>query len=378
MSWRILTLHKIKLAVSVAGIAFAVVLMFVQLAFLKSLFLAETQGPAQFNTDLIMISPTRVLPGMSPSFPLNVLRNSLADPDVENVTPVYTITLARWRNAWTGKGHLIQIYGIDPDADVFNIERLSDYRDQLRIQGAVLFDRRSRDFYGPTFQGVETELSDRKVTVIGQVSLGPTFRSDGNALMSRRTYFDHVGTGDLGPIRTERVDFGLIRTREGADLDALARRLEQAANQQVRVQTKTAYLAQTEEFVSKNTPIAFLFGFGVVLGISIGIVFCYNILYNDIAAQLRQYATLKAIGYQDIQLTKYVVEQALLLSLLGYVLGYVVASAIYAVLSNSARVPMPMTAGRAAMVFALTVVMCQAAGLLAVRRVHRVDPAECF
>ena len=70
-----------------------------------------------------------------------------------------------------------------------------------------------------------------------------------------------------------------------------------------------------------------MFGVGSVLGFVVGVVICYQILYMDVMDHLPQFATLKAIGYRDGFLRRVVLQEALILSLAGFLPGLIAASA---------------------------------------------------
>jgi ABC-type antimicrobial peptide transport system, permease component len=88
------------------------------------------------------------------------------------------------------------------------------------------------------------------------------------------------------------------------------------------------------------------------------------VLFTDVNNHLPQYATLKAIGYTDGYLRMIVLQEALILSLLGYFPGAVLAAGLYVLIVNTVGLPMYMTFGRAVLIFALTVVMCVFSGLV--------------
>src|SRR5262249_2965993 len=98
----------------------------------------------------------------------------------------------------------------------------------------------------------------------------------------------------------------------------------------------------------------------------------------DVADHLAEYATLKAIGYPNGYINGVVLRQALLLAVGGFLPGLLVSAFIYRYLVWLTDLPMLLTPGRIGLIFALTVCMCVASGLLALRKVRAVDPAEVF
>jgi putative ABC transport system permease protein len=104
----------------------------------------------------------------------------------------------------------------------------------------------------------------------------------------------------------------------------------------------------------------------------------YQVLFSDVSNHLPQYATLKAIGYSDGYLRRIVLEAALILSVLGYCPGVVLAGGLYVLTAKATSLPMQMTVFRGILIFALTVAMCSFSGWVAVRKLKQADPAAVF
>jgi len=73
-----------------------------------------------------------------------------------------------------------------------------------------------------------------------------------------------------------------------------------------------------------------------------------------------------------------VIDQAVILSVLGYLPGFSAALLIYHAAVKSTGVPMLMTWERALTVLVLSLLMSVASALLALRKVRQADPAEVF
>lgn len=127
-----------------------------------------------------------------------------------------------------------------------------------------------------------------------------------------------------------------------------------------------------------GTAIGFIFGLGTAMGFVVGIVVVYQILYTDVSDHLAEYATLKAIGYRDRYLLLVVLQEAMILAVLGFIPGYLVSEGLYALTRLATRLPIAMTLNRAVTVLVLTVVMCFVAGAISVRRLQAADPADIF
>ncbi|MFM7790148.1 MAG: FtsX-like permease family protein, partial [Microcystis panniformis] len=129
---------------------------------------------------------------------------------------------------------------------------------------------------------------------------------------------------------------------------------------------------------ANGTAIGFIFGLGAVVGFIVGIVIVYQILYSDVTDHLPEYATLKAMGYGDWYLVGVLMQEALLLAVLGYIPGFIVSLGVYHLASSATLLPIVMTTARAIEVLILTVIMCIASGIVAMGKLRTADPADIF
>ena len=125
-------------------------------------------------------------------------------------------------------------------------------------------------------------------------------------------------------------------------------------------------------------PIGVVFGFGVIIGIMVGIIIVYQVLSTDVADHLAEYATLKAIGYRDSYFLGIVFEEALILALLGFLPGVLISIALYGAASSATGLPIVMDMTRPLLVLAGTILMCMISGAIATRRLAAADPADLF
>src|SRR5690606_20371080 len=132
-------------------------------------------------------------------------------------------------------------------------------------------------------KGGVTELNGRRIDIAGTFTLGPNFRADGNLLMSDRN-FRRYGSdpGDPTPA-TDRVEFGLLKLRDGARSEAVLARLAAALPPDVRVVSKEEFIRQVRRFWAANQPVGTVFGLGMIVGFVIGVAICYQILFTDIS-----------------------------------------------------------------------------------------------
>jgi len=121
-----------------------------------------------------------------------------------------------------------------------------------------------------------------------------------------------------------------------------------------------------------------IFGLGTAVAFAVGFLILYQVLSSDIARQLSEYATLKALGYDDRAVARIVVQQGFAISVASYAPALLLAWWIYRVTREATHLPMGMTPGRVGGVLLLTLVMSAASGWLALRKLRAANPVDLF
>ena len=378
LAWRILIHDRRRLAWSIAGVAFGVLLMFVEVGFMNAAYDSTTVLIDALDADLIVIN--RMKEDMFPlePFPRARLYQTEAVAEVEGAYPLYLSLYASWRNERDGMIHPLRVVGFEPRDPIWLRADLRTQAPVLARAETCLFDSESRDHYGDVAAGASGELNGRKIEIAGTVRLGPDLVLDGTLFTGLETYFRFVpdrATGEPGP---SQVEFGVIQLAPGADLERARVAVRAALPGDVEVLTKPAMIRRVHDYWRANQPVGQVFATGMAVGFAIGVMICYQILFTEISDALPQYATLKAIGYRDRFLVATVFRQAVYLALGAFVVGGAAAVVTYQVLERVTGLRMWLAPDRVLLVGALTVAMCAVSAALAVRRATRSDPAEVF
>jgi putative ABC transport system permease protein len=379
LAWCSLTHNKRRLAVSIAGVLCTVLMMFMQIGFLNALFDAQLGLLERLHTDLVVLGKgTRTLAGTIP-FPRRRLEQALAVSGVAAVQPLYvTSSAALWRNPQDQHRRTIRVLAFDLTAPVLLIPELEYHRDALQRADTALFDVKSKPYYGTITPGMRTELAHRSLQIVGLFTLGTDFVYSGTVLMSERN-FGGFFPRRLSPDGTLRyVDIGLLQLAPGVDPVLVQRVVVQTLPADVLVYTKAELRTQEMAYWQDSTPIGFVFTSGTAMGFVIGVIICYQLLFTDVVDHLPQFARLKAMGYTNGYLIAVVLQEALLLSCMGFLLGLGLTQVLYTVLAGMTGLPLYLTIGRVSLILLLTVALSMVAGVLAVRKVLVTDPAEVF
>ncbi|MGH7789533.1 MAG: ABC transporter permease DevC [Candidatus Binatia bacterium] len=378
LAWLQLKREKLRLLVALAGVAFAVILIFMQLGFRSAMFKSAVRFHEALDGDLFLLSPTFDFLPQPKGFSRRRLHQALAWPGVSGVTPIY-LGLTLWKNPDTGKSRSIFLIGIDPADPGIRLPGVDGQCDRIRRSDVVLFDRDSRPEYGPIPQRlaaegeVAGEMANRRVFVQGLFTFGTSFGIDGSVLTSEMNFLRIDPSRPLG-----LIDVGVVRLVPGADAAATRDAMRAALPNDVLVLTRDDFIAREQHYWDTNTPIGYVFTFGVIIGFAVGAIIVYQILFADVCDHLAEYATLKAMGYPDRYLFGVVFEEAIILAVLGFLPGLAICAYLYRVAGEATRLPMQLTVSTAAAVLALAVVMCCLSGAIALRKISSADPAEIF
>jgi putative ABC transport system permease protein len=382
-AWLQLRYQKIRLIVALSGVIFAVVIVFMQLGIRDALFDSAVHLHQGLNGDYFLISPRSTALIAMESFPERRLTQTLAFPEVDFVTPIY-LGFGQWKNPQTRNNwRNIFVIGFDVRHQIFDLPGVHENIDKLKIPDQVLFDQGSRSEFGPVVdefkkqKTVTTEITasgnNRKITVAGLFQLGTSFGSDGNLITSHLNFQRIFSNRKKGII-----DIGFIKLKPDANLEYFGKKLKQYLPKDVKILSKQELIEFEKNYWQTSTAIGFIFNLGVALGIIVGIVVVYQILYSNVSEHLPQYATLKAIGYRNKYLLSMVLQQAILIAILGYIPGFLIAIIQYHFTKAATLLPVVMTWERGIFVFIATMLMCFISGATAVAKLKSADPADIF
>ena len=379
LAWKNLTHDRKRLALAVCGIGFAVLLMFMQLGFRGAMFDSTLALPRQFDADLVLVNPQRYTMSVRQKFPRRYLQVAASSSLVAKTAPLYFENiLSGWQPAGEVVGPPIRVLAFDPQSPPLMLDDVRRLAPLLTAPDTVLFDEESKSDYGDLQVGDTAELNGRRVMVVGRVKLGTDFADDGTIFCSDRTFNAAFYNNPLMGESLDDLDFGLVRLRDGVDADQARDEIDALLPPQVVVLTKPQFLDVELSFWNTATPIGYVFALGTAMGFLVGTIICYQILFSDVSDHLREFATLKAMGYPPRYFVGVVLEESLLLSLFGFVPGLVVSLVLYGAVAAATGLLMTMGFDRMALVALLTVGMCIVSGLLTMTKVLRADPAELF
>ena len=378
LGWAQLSHQKVRLLVALSGIAFADILIFMQLGFYNSLFGGVTRIHEHLNGNLFLVSSRAKFLDDGQNFSRRHLYQAAAVEGVDSASPFY-YSHAGWVNPWNKKVTNIAILAFNPAHLVLNLPDVNRQLEQIKLPDKVLVDRRARPDLGPiaeTFdrgKPVTTEISGRRISVGGMFTLGSTLFVEGYLITSDWNYLRLYGADSI-----DNLKVGVLNIESERNIETIKQKVRARLPDVVSVMTHEEFIAAEKEFYAQNHPAGTIFNFGVAMGFVVGVVIVYQVLYADVNDHLAEYATLKAMGYSDKSLLVVVFQEAIILAVLGFIPGFGVSIGMYGLLEALTQMPLAMQSHVALRVFFLTVTMCLASGAIAIRKLQSADPAEVF
>ena len=378
IGWLQLTHNPARLAAALAGVAFSNILIFMQLGFLGALLETVALPYNLMEADiLISAADANTLADGGP-LPRQRMFEALAIPGVATATAISFAKLDLKQP--DGTIRTLDVFGIDPAASVFRSTDINAARQQLQLSNVALIDRKTRNAPKNLFASISTEkpyvfeANNKTLTVIGTFEIGGGFSADGYLVISDQTFLK------LFPQRSSGApNHILVKVQPGANVKAVIERLRVVLPvSDTLVRSVADAASRDQNFQTTQKPVGVIFGFGVFIGVLVGIIIAYQVLATDVADHIREYATFKAIGYRQRFFLSVVFEEATILAVFGFVPGILVSLALYKLIATVTGLPVAMSASRPFLVLGGTMVMCALSGAIATRRLAAANPADLF
>ncbi len=377
LAWAQLSHQKVRTGIAMGGIAFANVLIFMQLGFVNLFAGGAILLPKHLQGDLFITNADAKLIDPFSTFDRTRLYQAAAFDGIVFAEPLY-LKYGTWAYNKETISYDTRIFAYNPQVQIFDLPEVNQQQAKLTEPFTVLFDRLSRSELGPIPAEMANKsttvamVNNRRITVNGLFSLGCSFfLSQGNLIASDRTFADMFGSSAL-----EQVSLGVIRVKPGTDLIALKLGIENAVPG-IKVLNHQELQARELAFQETN-PSSTIFNFGAIMGFIVGVAIVYQVLYSDVSDHLSEYATLKAIGYSNRSLLIVIFQEALFLAVLGYIPGFIATLGMYQLLTTLTKLELVMTVNLALTVFILTLAMCLISGAIASNKLRAADPADVF
>jgi putative ABC transport system permease protein len=361
---------RVRLAVTLVGILFSIVLVAVQLGLYLGSSRMITANIARSNADLFVT--TYGAKSFEDGGVLLTDRDrhqALAAAGVQSVVPI-VVSFAEWRKPAGGSSRVVLVGSDSEDKGLVPWSLAEGTLEDIKAPDAIAVDRSYLDELGVTGIGDTAQAAMGRVKIRALTEGVRSFTQSPYAYTTLNRARQLLGVGD------DRSTFLLVKLAPGADVATVQADLRQRLEGD-DVLTKDEFESRSlKQWLFRTGAGLALIG-GAILGSLVGTVIVAQTLYSSTKDHIHEFATLRALGSSKGYIHKVILAQAGLSAVMGYLLGMMIALLIlYA--SRNSSLPLVMTPGLAFWLFALTLFMCAISALSAIVKVTKIDPATVF
>jgi putative ABC transport system permease protein len=363
---------RVRFLITLAGIAVAIVLIFLQGGMYLG-FMQSASGTIDHSAaDLWIVSKDSPNFDWSRPFPERFLTKVRSTPGVaEAKALIFAWAFFKLPNGGTEQ---VEVIGYHPDGEPgwgepWNLE-VGDPKSVLGEDG-IIIDESARKRLGGLSLGSRVEIMDQEVKVVG---LTHGIRSLSTAPFVFTSYETaHRLCSYIGP---ESTVFILVRAAPGVSPKELQARLRERLPY-VDVLTKHEYSERTRHYWTVQTGMGLGFLVVTLLAVVVGVTIVGQTVYAATMEHIREYATLRALGATDREMRSILWIQGGVNAAIGFAIAIAVLMwALHGAeqIGLTLSVPVWMYAA----VGVLDVAMCLAASLVSVKKALSLDPAMVF
>jgi putative ABC transport system permease protein len=361
---------RLRFAITVSGVAFAVTLVFVQVGLFLGLLDNASVTIEHIDADLWVTSRNTPNIDFSHTFPETRVDRVRSIPGVARADNliVWFMTV----NLPTGAQEGTQVYALE-DFSRWNLpwHVTEGNVEDLRRGDYLMVDQSAVKRFGAFHVGDYREVLGRRLEIIGRTREAQSFTT------TPITFMDYRLAQELSPdLLRGLTTYVLVKLAPGADTAAvraeIARRLP--FND---VYSKAEWATRSRGYWVASTGIGLNMYITVFLGCLVGVVVVAQTLYTSAMEHIKEFGTVKAIGGNNADIYMILGKQAAIAAVVGFVFGWGQSSLLGPVMANIGLkliIPHIMLAW----VFGGTIVFCLAAALVAFRKVALIDPALVF
>jgi putative ABC transport system permease protein len=360
---------RVRLVVTLTGVAFAVVLITAELGLFIG-FAATTSALIDHSQADIWIVP-KGTSNVDQTPPMSERRRyqALSTPGVAQAE-LFVTEFVRWQKP-DGGVETVLVVGFEPDgtlAGPWNV--IAGNIADLKRPNTIFVDELYTGKLAVEALGQTIEMHGKRARVIGLTSGIRSFTQSPYVFASLKS------SRDYAQMRGDQTKHVLVKLVKGADVETAKHDLA-ARLQGVDVYTTAEFSDRTRFYWMFTTGAGLALLVASFVGLIVGFVVVAQTLYATTVDHIREFGTLRAIGAGRRYINAVVVKQALIRAAAGYVIGLAVfLFGRYVAGSAAPEIALPWLL--ALLIAVLTVLMCVGAALVCIRKVMTLDPAMVF
>lgn len=367
---RILLYDKTRSLLTLAGVIFAVSLIFAQVGIYQGLM--ETSSVVIDNTpgDIWITSKNSKNFDFSQAIPEYLHHHALSTAGVAWAEKIIiTWGLIKQKEGGTEQ---VEILGFNPETGIGGPwQMLSGHPTAVKNGNFIIVDESAKARLGEIRVGEYREILSRRMQVVG-ISQG--VKSFTTAPIIFTSY--RIAQELAQIVGRDNTVFIVVKVADGYSTGEVISRLQEKLVG-VDVYSKRDFSRKTRLYWTIETGVGFSFLLTIVISFLVGILIVGQTIYNSTMEHIKEFGTLKALGATNGEIYQIIFAQALMNALLGYLVSLVLALLSVKIYTALGTV-MVVNALTNMSVLGLTLIMCLSATAVSMRRIKNIDPALLF
>lgn len=360
---------------AVIALAFSGLLILAQVGMFTGIVQAATATIDRSRAEL-MVLPAKsesLINSGSNSLPRRLLPQMYLHPEVVSVAALDGAG-GRWMNTpEEGEKQVTQFVQVDvvdtvPGAVTLPVDYPEEVRIALLEPYAAVIDRSSQARMGVTLNDKAT-INGKTVTIRAFLDGYPSINQP-SVVVSRDT-LRLLGMADDG----EKVGPLMLQIKDAARAEIVRDQLNAAADGRYRAWTREELAKANEGALMKEQIIGIMLGFSVFLGFLIGVGITSQTLRGAILANIKEFASLRALGVSMGALRLIVLELSFWVGMVGLATT-AVFTFLVSLLAKGAGMPMGFPIGWVTGVAVLLLLISLASGLMSLGVLKKSQPAD--
>ena len=367
---KIIFYDKVRSLITLAGVVFAVALIFAQIGIYLGLMETSSTIIDHTNGDIWITSKNSRNFDFSQPFPERKINQVLAAEGVKDAEKlIVTWGVIKQKQGGTEQ---VEIVGYNPDTGIGGPWKMKTghFRDVKNGNYAIV-DESSMRRIGEFNIGDYREILNKRLKVVGTSEEVKSFTTAPIIFTSYKTA-QNLGSY-VGPDNTV---FIIASVEDGYSDKEVINTLRRSLSN-VDIYTKDEFSRKTRLYWTIETGVGLSFLITILISFLIGMLIVGQTIYNSTIEYLKEFGTLKAIGATNLNIYQIIFSEALINASIGYVIGL-----IFTLLSikiyDANEMVFTIKLWVALLVFFLSLIMCLSAAFFSVRKVRKIDPALLF
>jgi putative ABC transport system permease protein len=370
LALKMLLYDKLKFFITVAGVAFAVTLVLVQVGLFLGLLDNATVTIEHADADIWVTSKETPNIDFAHTFPESRVQRVRSIPGVQ-----------RADNLLIAFAPIALPNGAQEDSLVYGLDNFQDWHlpwnivegapEDLRRGPYIFVDESAKARWGKFRVGEYRELGQTRFRIIGATRDAKSFTT------TPIVFMDLERVQALSPDQMlGQTSYIMVKLEPGADRNAVKAELQRRLPNN-DVYFKNDWAKHSRNYWVVSTGLGLNLFVTVFLGCLVGVVIVAQTLYSSTMEHIKEFGTVKAIGGSNSVIYRLLAEQATMSAAAGYILG-VLMTFLVQPLVGRINLNLIIPNSFLVAVFFGSLLMCLGAAIISFRKVAGIDPALVF